>query len=644
MFFIMINLITAANIARKAAGKYLNLVKTAFHLVNSSWAVWIYVYLCFMKMLQFFVIVLFFLFVDNLYSQTRNDVVYDVQIQSKKLKTAVDSKNESAQADSYFRIGETFFNDGNFSKSEEYYTRAKNIYEKLNDKSNIEKVSRKLARSQENQNKIAPAISNYSRAAEINYSEKSKTVNSNDAARLSSASKEVKTEAIQSNIEISKKENNKADLAAGYSQMAEVNIQEKNIPKAEENLKNAYKISKAEAPQQALEISQKLTDFYVKNKKFDKAIETKEKVLKENFVQEDSRENVNQIQELADIYIKKNDPEEAIGLLKNAYGIALQKGHTLEAQKSVKRLDSLYAQSQNTDASVRLYRDFLGKLPELVSKDKSLVDQKILEDTEERISQLEKERSLKDELLRKKNVFNYSLIGVLVVLSVLVIFIFRTLKKVQVKNKKIALQSLRREMNPHFIFNSLNSVNHFIATNNELEANQYLTRFSKLMRGVMENSTEDFIPFQQELDLLQNYLALEKTRFADKFDYEIIFDEDLNMQSLKVPGMLIQPFLENAIWHGLRYRTTKGFLKLSFEKDRQHLKITIEDNGIGIKESKKQKTTHQKSREGRGMKNTLERIQLLNDLYKNDITCMINDKEDNKGVEVTIRISLTSDK
>ena len=144
----------------------------------------------------------------------------------------------------------------------------------------------------------------------------------------------------------------------------------------------------------------------------------------------------------------------------------------------------------------------------------------------------------------------------------------------------------------------------------------------------------------QELDLLQNYLALEKTRFADKFDYEIEVDEDLNMQNLQIPGMLIQPFLENAIWHGLRYRTEKGLLKLSFEKNGSDLKILIEDNGIGIEESKKQKTQHQKTREGRGMKNTLERIQLLNDLYKKDITCSVKDKENTNGVLVTIKIKM----
>lgn len=593
-----------------------------------------------MKMFRFFILFLFMFFGNILYSQSTNNVSKEVEAESEKLKKAVDTKNESAEADSYYNIGETFFNDRNFSKSEEYFLKSKNLYEKLNDKQNLEKVIRKLAQSQENQNKLKSAQSNYQKASKIGYSKSKRSLNANDASRLSSPAPENKAEAIQNNIQISEKENNKQDLAASYSQMADVNIENKNIPKAEENLNTAYQISKEQAPQQALAINQKLTNFYVDNKDFDKAIEAKKSVLKENFVKENSQKKVEQIQELAEIYIKKNDPKEAIVLLKNAYDIALQKGHTLEAQKSVKKLDSLYNISENTNASVQLYRDFLGKLPDLVSKDRSLVDNKILEDTEQRISQLEQEKKLKDELIRKKNIFNYSLIGVLVLLTGLIIFIFRTLKKVQIKNKKIALQSLRREMNPHFIFNSLNSVNHFIATNNELEANQYLTKFSKLMRGVMENSSEDFIPFQQELDLLQNYLALEKTRFSDKFDYEIEVDESLNTQSLKVPGMLIQPFLENAVWHGLRYRTDKGFLSLKFEKNNDSLNIFIEDNGIGIEESKKQKTEHQKSRKGRGMKNTLERIALLNDLYKQNIQCKITDKKEEAGVFVEISFKL----
>lgn len=576
------------------------------------------------------------IFVNNLYSQS--NATQDVVAETSKLRKAVDTKNESAEAESYYNIGETFYNNGNFPKSEEYFIKSKNIYEKLNDKQNLEKVIRKIAQSQENQNKLKSALTNYEKASNIGFSKSKRVLNANDASRLSSPATENKAEAIQNNIKISEKENNKEDLAASYSQMADVNIEQNNISKAEENLTNAYKISIKDAPQQALGINQKLTDFYVGNKNFDKAIEAKKEVLKADFVKDNSQKKVEQIQELADIYIKKNDPKEAIILLKNAYEIALNKGHTLEAQKSVKKLDSLYAISQNTDASVHLYRDFLGKLPDLVSKDRSLVDNKILEDTEQRISQLEQEKKLKDELIRKKNIFNYSLIIAVLILVGMMFFIVRTLKKVQIKNKKIALQSLRREMNPHFIFNSLNSVNQFIATNNELEANQYLTKFSKLMRGVMENSAEDFIPFQQELDLLQNYLALEKTRFADKFDYEITVDENLNQQNLQLPGMMVQPFLENAIWHGLRYKTEKGFLKLIFKKENQQLKIVVEDNGIGIEDSKKLKTIHQKNREGRGMKNTLERIRLLNDLYKKNIVCSVKDSPNGVLVQITMNI------
>ena len=576
---------------------------------------------------------LFLLLLNGFVSSQSNSNLSEIQSQSGKLESAIKNNDEKKQAEIYVSIADSYYNQSSFSKSEENLLKAKSIYEKTNDKSGLAIVSRKLAQTQESQNKMGKAAENYQKAASYSNAKNQETTNRNDYSRVASKSLIKKEKAVQENISLNKTEN-ADDLAKDYTNLADINVQQNNIPKAAENLGNAYEISRNSLPNQAIIINQKMTDLYVDNKNFDKAIEVKKKVLKEDFVEENSQEKVNQIQQLADIYLQKNDVDEAIELYKNAYQISLEKGHTLEAHKSVKKLDSLYKNSGNTDASLNLYRDFLNKLPPLVKNDKSLVDAKIIEETEGKIALLEKEKLLNEELMRKKNIFNYSLIAALIILSGLVFFIFRTLKKVQIKNKKIALQSLRREMNPHFIFNSLNSVNQFIATNNELEANQYLTKFSKLMRGVMENSTEDFIPFSQELDLLQNYLSLEKTRFTDKFNFEISVDENLNQQNLLIPGMLIQPFLENAIWHGLRYRTEKGFLKLHFKKENQHLKITIEDNGIGIEESKKQKTTHQKNREGRGMKNTLERIKLLNDLYKKNIQCSIKDSDNGVLVEI----------
>ena len=579
---------------------------------------------------------LFLLLLNGFVSAQSNSNVSEIQSQSNKLEGAIKNNDEKKQAEIYVFIADSYYNQSSFSKSEENLLKAKSIYEKTNDKNGLAIVSRKLAQTQESQNKMGKAAANYQKAASYSMAKNQETTNRNDYSRVASKSLIKKEKAVQENISLNETAENKDDLAKDYTNLADINVQQNNIPKAAENLGNAYEISRNSLPSQAIIINQKMTDLYVDNKNFDKAIEVKKKVLKEDFVRDNSQEKVNQIQQLADIYLQKNDIEEAVDLYKNAYQISIEKGHTLEAHKSVKILDSLYQNSGNTDASLNLYRDFLNKLPPLVKNDRSLVDAKIVEETEGKIALLEKEKRLNEELMRKKNIFNYSLIATLIILSGLVFFIFRTLKKVQVKNKKIELQSLRREMNPHFIFNSLNSVNQFIATNNELEANQYLTKFSKLMRGVMENSTEDFIPFQQELDLLQNYLSLEKTRFTDKFNFDISVDENLNQQNLLIPGMLIQPFLENAIWHGLRYRTEKGFLKLHFEKENQYLKIAIKDNGIGIEESKKQKTIHQKNREGRGMKNTLERIRLLNDLYKKEIRCSIKDSDNGVLVEIVM--------
>lgn len=562
------------------------------------------------------------------------EAVSEIKSQSAKLEKAINSNDANRQAEVYISLADTYYNQSNFSKSEENLLKAKAIYQKGSDKNGLAVVSRKLAQTQESQNKMGSAAENYKKAAGYSNVKKQEATNRNDYSRVSSKSLKTKERAVQENISLNDEAANADELAKDYSNLAEINVQQNNVSKAAENLNNAYEIAKISEPNQALIINQKLTNLYIENKDFDKAIEVKKKVLSEQFVQDNSQLKASEIQQLANVYLKTDNVAEAIKLFKNAYQISLEKGHTLEARKSVHKLDSLYQSLGNINASMQLYRAFLEELPQLVKNDRGLVDSKVLEETENRIALLEKEKALKDELIRKKNIFNYSLIGALLILSGLVFFIFRTLKKVQIKNKKIALQSLRREMNPHFIFNSLNSVNQFIATNNELEANQYLTKFSKLMRGVMENSTEDFIPFPQELDLLQNYLALEKTRFIDKFYFEISVDDNLNQQNLLIPGMLIQPFLENAIWHGLRYRSEKGFLKLNFSKENESLKITIEDNGIGIKESKKQKTHHQKNREGRGMKNTFERIKLLNDLNKKNIICSVNDSENGVLVEL----------
>ena len=133
----------------------------------------------------------------------------------------------------------------------------------------------------------------------------------------------------------------------------------------------------------------------------------------------------------------------------------------------------------------------------------------------------------------------------------------------------------------------MNSVNNYIAKNDERSANRYLSEFSTLMRAVLENSEEDFISLSRELELIELYVKLEHSRFTEKFDYTINIDEQIDAEAFQIPPMLLQPYIENAIWHGLRYKEEKGTLSIQLmQKETDLIEIRITDNGIGRKKSK----------------------------------------------------------
>lgn len=199
-------------------------------------------------------------------------------------------------------------------------------------------------------------------------------------------------------------------------------------------------------------------------------------------------------------------------------------------------------------------------------------------------------------------------------------------------------------MNPHFIFNALNSVNSFIALNDERTANKYLSDFSLLMRAVLENSEEDFIPLQKEIELLELYTKLEHFRFKDKFDYSIEINTNINVDDYQIPPMLLQPYIENAVWHGLRYKKDKGCLKIEIKQHTQNeITISIIDDGIGRAQSKASKTEHQKKHNSKGLSNIKKRIQILNDMYKDKVDVSINNYKNTGDVGTKVIVTLKKD-
>lgn len=198
------------------------------------------------------------------------------------------------------------------------------------------------------------------------------------------------------------------------------------------------------------------------------------------------------------------------------------------------------------------------------------------------------------------------------------------------------LYALRAQMNPHFMFNSLNSINNFILKNDTEKASEYLTKFSQLMRMILDNSRQEWVLLENELKCLQLYIELEAVRLKNSFSYSINIDQRIKSSVMMVPPMIIQPYVENAIWHGLLHRDMPGgFLKLQVMQQNDMLYIQVEDNGVGREEAEKLKSRFASHKKSHGMKITAERLDIINKTYKTDIHVSVSDVKNNGHVSGT---------
>jgi two-component system sensor histidine kinase YesM len=611
--------------------------------------------------MRFIITLILFQLLTVIVAQTAPPKENAIVKESVQLDNAYKTNDEYAIAKSYEQLGNEYLKNGNYLKAEEFYAKAKLIYEKLKKKQDKSRVSRLLAKSQEAQNKISQAIQNYEDAGsddfgiaetpssnsnesniediekpttdkkDINGKLKQETafgyfnqINLNDVNRLKNNSNlDKNVDLLENNIKLLEDEKAKnpsiqTELGETYQQLGNIQMQQNNIPQAIESYNNAYNTSITASG--ASSIGNQLTNVYISTGQFDEAIKVQKKILERKDIQQNTDLKIKQIQNLADVYLKNDDDEKALLLLQESYDIAIKNHKTKASKDCIEAMAVIYQKRGNTQKIISLYKQYLSNLEDLINNDVEIVDSKLIAITEEKIAQLEAEKKLKDQLIRKKNTFNYVLIFASTILLGLLLFIIKTLNSIKIKNKKIELQSLRREMNPHFVFNSLNSINNYIAQNDELAANKYLSAYSNLMRSTMENSNKDFISLSTELELLKRYLDLEQLRFSDKFSYTISVDENIDCDTIEIPNMLIQPQVENAIWHGLRYKETKGLLQLDFVLHNKQLLIKIEDDGIGFTKSQLLKTKNQQSHNSIGIKNTKNRITLLNNLYSKNIS------------------------
>lgn len=204
------------------------------------------------------------------------------------------------------------------------------------------------------------------------------------------------------------------------------------------------------------------------------------------------------------------------------------------------------------------------------------------------------------------------------------------------------MRALRAQMNPHFIFNSLNSIQKYILKNDHFAASQYLTKFSRLIRLILDHSNQNYIPISSEIELLNLYIEMESLRFDNAFQYSIKVDPLLSVETLEIPSMLIQPYVENAIWHGLLHKETQGNLTIEFKNVQNDLiQVIIEDDGIGREKAKELKSKQILKKKSYGMQITEDRILLINKINLIHASCEIQDLKENEqsiGTRVILNI------
>lgn len=199
-------------------------------------------------------------------------------------------------------------------------------------------------------------------------------------------------------------------------------------------------------------------------------------------------------------------------------------------------------------------------------------------------------------------------------------------KREKLKNKykaeltEMEMTALRSQINPHFLFNTLNSINNYILRNEGDKASKYLVKFSSLMRTILSNSSKKYISLTDELKALQLYIEMENMRFTNAFEYFINIDSSINPDEINIAPMLVQPFVENAIWHGLLHKEGDKTLEINITNhDKERLKISIVDNGVGREKSNALKSSAKKGK-SYGMKLTQKRIDLLNSHFQSGNT------------------------
>ncbi|MGJ8732801.1 MAG: tetratricopeptide repeat-containing sensor histidine kinase [Cellulophaga sp.] len=391
-----------------------------------------------------------------------------------------------------------------------------------------------------------------------------------------------------------------------------------------------------------------IAQIYLKQNKPKEAIAlllpalTKAKLLKDKFITAFVEANVGWA------YMQLNAIDKAEKHIVRSIEIGKKQGIPRITALGTKRLSQLEQLKGNHAKALTYYKTAI-ELEKQISSTRNIryANDVVLRYESEKINN-EIENLRKDneivKLKLKKNRATLLIIGISLVLLAVILFVFYKQNQLTSDKKMLTLEQtmLRSQMNPHFLFNSLNSIKLYIINNEKKNAVHYLNKFSKLVRKILEASSLKEISLEDELETVNLYMHIENIRFSNKIDFTIDVDRDVELNQIKIPSLILQPFLENALWHGLSSKQGLKKIDLHISKqDEEFVVISITDNGIGRAASEKIKEAKVLKRKSLGINITKERLKNFSKDYLNSFKVVFVDLVDEEGNAMGTEVTLT---
>ena len=593
------------------------------------------------------------------------------------LEIYIKAGDKKRAADLLFNMGYIYFDIANYYEALKSHEAALKLYRELNSLQEQADALNSIGNSYMRLGAYPASLENYFKSLKIYTQINPKEPNSmvltnigNVYYHLSDYQKALQyhSEAIKADEQTGNREN----LAHDYDNIGNTYDEMKNQDKALEFYKKAFQIYTAENDQRNLAANLiNCAVIYTKQQQYDTSFSNLQKALQicESYTDEYKMSTI--LDGIAKIFmaapdaflLKNSIPVSQRNATVNKYlgsslVIAVKTGSLNKQATTLELMSNAYEQQGSFEEALYRYKQ------SVVLKDSALNDEtkqtatrqemQYAFDKREAFTKAENDKKTllaTAEIKQQQTVKNAAIAGAAVLLSAAVcIFIFYKRKRDAEQQKQDAefktevadteMKALRSQMNPHFIFNSLNSISDYISKSDIKSADYYLTKFAKLMRMILENSDQKEVSLTDDLKALELYIQLESLRMKNKFTYEINVDDDIDADNTMIPPLILQPFVENSIWHGISKKEGFGKIMIHIKKEGELLNCIVEDNGIGREQSaaEAQLNTEKKSL---GMKITKARIDIMNKIKKSKAGIELSDLAEGMRVEVKLPLQLS---